>query len=346
MRGQQVVQAKAAEYRLEGEVMVEVDLFDLLELWLRELRTVGRDVNLVAIVILSRGKFGLSRCVTRYLVAMAASDLMVVVTDVILNRINNIYFPFSFMFYTPVCSLRMALLASANESSVWLTVGFTFDRFVAISCQKLKTRYCTERIATIVTGTISVLSCLQGIPWYFIFIPGAIVNSIPLYCIEKPSFYTSPLWRGFEWFVRVLTPLLVIGLIFLFNALTVRSIVIASRARRRLRGGGNAAEKQSDPEMMNRRRSIILLFTISTSFVLLWLTSVVYFLKWPITNFFNHQEADGSNVPYIIQECGFMLQILSSCTNTCIYAATQSKFRAELTNGIKYPFKSIVKMFK
>ncbi|XP_067836645.1 probable G-protein coupled receptor 139 [Heptranchias perlo] len=123
-------------------------------------------VNLVAIVILSRGKCGLSKCITRYLVGMAAADLLVVITDVLMWRIVEIYFPVSFLTITPVCRLILNLSFAVTAASVWFTVVFTFDRFVAICCQKLKTKYCTEKTAAVVIGVahFSGQSSPQGTP--------------------------------------------------------------------------------------------------------------------------------------------------------------------------------------
>ncbi|GCB66591.1 hypothetical protein scyTo_0010120 [Scyliorhinus torazame] len=50
------------------------------------LSIIGSPVNLLAIVILIRGKCGLSSCTTRYLVAMATADLLVIITEVFLWR--------------------------------------------------------------------------------------------------------------------------------------------------------------------------------------------------------------------------------------------------------------------
>ena len=125
----------------------------------------------MAIVILSRGKCGLSKCVTRYLVGMAAADLLVVISDPLLSRTSGIYFYRSFLRITPVCRLRMWLVFASTATSVWLTVAFTVDRFVAICYEKLKTKYCTERTAAVVIGTVSVLACLETVPWGFIYEP-------------------------------------------------------------------------------------------------------------------------------------------------------------------------------
>ncbi|XP_078059940.1 putative G-protein coupled receptor 139 [Mustelus asterias] len=297
--------------------------------------------NLVAIVILSRGKCGLSRCITRYLISMNVTDLLVIITAVILNRISAIYFPGSFLSITPLCSVSTVVTYAARVSAVWLTVTFTFDRFVAICCQKLKIKYCTEKTAAVVIGTVCALGFLTNIPWYFIHEPIYMVDNVPWYCKLKDIRYTSLLWTAYDWFDCILTPCAPFLLILLFNALTVRHILAASRARRRLRTD-NDGKNQTDPEMESRRKSIILLFTISGSFILLWMTYVIQFLNVRITNDYNIKSF--SDPKFILQESGNMLQLLSSCTNTFIYAAIQKKFREELKNALQCPLNRISKL--
>ncbi|XP_078269218.1 putative G-protein coupled receptor 139, partial [Rhinoraja longicauda] len=289
-------------------------------------------VNLMAIAILSRGRCGLSRCITKYLVSMAVMDLLVIITAVLLNRIPAIYFPGNFLYITPVCSLSVVLIHAFSTASVWLTVAFTFDRFVAICCQKLKTKYCTEKTAVVVVGTMYALGTLKSVPWYFIHEPMFVINEVPWYCRVKEIRFTSPFWRAYDWFDRILTPCAPFLLILLLNVLTVRSILAASKARSRLRAQSNG-EKLSDPEMENRRKSIVLLFAISGSFILLWMTYVVQFCYQRITNSVPNGFSDPK---FILQESANMLQLLNSCTNTFIYAVTQSSFRKELKDAVKY----------
>ncbi|XP_067864778.1 probable G-protein coupled receptor 139 [Heterodontus francisci] len=307
------------------------------------LAAIGVPVNLVAIVILSRGNCGLSKCITVYLVGMAVADLLVIITDPIFYWIVSIYIPDSFLRITPVCSLIIVLLNAATVVSVWLTVTFTFDRFVAICCEKLKTKYCTEKTAAVVVGTVSVLGCLQSLPWYFTLEQYYFFNNVPMGCVHKPSFFTSPTWGAFELFHLILTPCAPVFLILLLNVLTARRILSASKVRRLYRGHSNG-ENHKDPEMENRRKSIILLFTISGSFILLWVTRVVHNIYARIADIqLYHSYTDPV---YITQQTSNMLQLLSSCTNTCIYAVTQSKFRQDLKLVVKYPFNLIVKLVK
>ncbi|XP_048381250.1 probable G-protein coupled receptor 139 [Stegostoma tigrinum] len=296
------------------------------------LALIGIPVNLLAIVILSRGKCGISSCTTRYLVIMAAADLMVIVTDVLLRRFRYYYYPWCFLDITPVCSVDWVLYCAARDCSVWFTVTFSFDRFVTICCQKLKTKYCTEKTATAVLATTCILLCLKNIPFYFQYQPVRIINNIPFLCDIKSDFYTETWWAVLNWFDTVLTPLLPFALILLLNTLTVRHILVTSRVRKRLKGDNKRVNRR-DPEMEGRRKSVILLFAISGSFILLWFIYVVDILYYII------QETNPDVYPpflFHFRRVGFMLQRLSCCTNTFIYAATLPRFREKFCNIGKY----------
>ncbi|XP_067909662.1 probable G-protein coupled receptor 139 [Heterodontus francisci] len=297
-------------------------------------------VNFVAIVILSRGQCGLSTCTTRYLVAMAMADLLVIITEIILYRFSYYYFPESFLHLTPVCSVIIVLLRAATECSVWFTVTFTFDRFVSICCQKLKAKYCTEKSAAVVLALSCMLLCFKNVPFYFTYEPVEIINNVTRGCDLKPSYFAEPGWVGFDWFDTVLTPLLPFALIVLLNALTVRYILVASRVRKGLRGQSKG-KNHSDPEMKSRRKSVILLFAVSGSFILLWLVFVIHFLYYNVTG---KDPGDYSNSEYIFLQVGIMLQVLSCCTNTFIYGVTQSKFRQQVMSGVKYLWTSVIQL--
>ncbi|XP_067864827.1 FMRFamide receptor-like [Heterodontus francisci] len=271
---------------------------------------------------------------------MATADLLVVIIDVILWRISYYYFPSSFLNITPVCSAIFALLRAARDCSVWFTITFTFDRFVAISCQKLKTKYCTGKTAAVVLAAICILLCFKNIPQFFIFEPREVIDNVPWFCPMKSSYFTESGWVGYDWFDKVLSPLLPFTLILLLNALTVNHILVARRLRKRLRGK-KKGENHSDPEMESRRKTVILLLTISGSFLLLWLAYVIEFIKYKMsgkdTRVYNDSE-------YIFRFVGYMLLNLNCCTNTFIYGVTQSKFREQVKSAVKYPVTTIIQL--
>uniref|UniRef100_UPI00398E3464 probable G-protein coupled receptor 139 n=1 Tax=Pristiophorus japonicus TaxID=55135 RepID=UPI00398E3464 len=298
------------------------------------LAAVSVPANLVTIVILSRGNCGLSKCISVYMVAMATADLLVLIINVIVYHIFNYHFPLSFLSYTPVCKFILYLSAAILDLSVWFTVSFTFDRFVVICCRKFKTKYCTERTATAVITTFSVLIILKDIPVLFAYETQQLINKVQWGCRTNVAFISSAPGVTYVWFHSVWRVWLPFTLIALLNYLTVRRIVLANRARRGLLA--HTSENQSDPEMENRRKSIILLFAISGSFILLWLTAAVSLVTTRLTNI-NFYRADRTDPGYIATEAGTMLKFWSCFQNLCIYAATQRKFREEVKNVVKSP---------
>ncbi|XP_069771623.1 probable G-protein coupled receptor 139 [Narcine bancroftii] len=263
---------------------------------------------------------------------MAVADLMVVIIEVILKRINNIYLPVNFLFITPVCAMILVAKLAALDCSVWFTVSFTFDRFVAISCPNLRARYCTPRTASVVTAVVIALACSRNFPYYFHYEPKYLIDNIPYFCIEIAAYFTSPWWVAMEWFSSILNPLVPIILILLLNALTVKHILKSNKVRRALMSN---VDNPNDPETENRKKSMILLFALSGNFIVLWTPYFIHSFKWQTTNY-NYTDKYYSNPIFILQETGFMLQLLSSTTNTCIYGLTQRKFRQELKNGVNY----------
>ncbi|XP_062915612.1 galanin receptor 2b-like [Mobula hypostoma] len=257
---------------------------------------------------------------------MATVDLMVVITVIIFERINYIYLFANFLLVTPACTVWHLLVIATKECSIWLMVAFTFDRYIAICCQKLRNRYCTERTATVVIITVSSACCAKAIPFYF-----AVDKRR---CVAASEYLTSPLWKAYEVFDSTTTPLLSMCLILLFNVLTIKRIKAANRLRRALR---NSSEYQNDPEVANRRKSMILLFALSANFVLFWLPHAVHSMNWQLENY-TFTDRYFNKPTYILQQCAFMLAYLNTCTNTCIYGLTQRKFREELKNGVKYLF--------
>ncbi|XP_059817624.1 probable G-protein coupled receptor 139 [Hypanus sabinus] len=314
--------------------------FRVRKIWYMVIAVIGVPVNLVAIAILSRGKCGLSTCTTRYLVAMATADLLTIIFAVIFWRVSYYYFPGTFLDITPVCTMISVLGEAATDCSVWFTVSFTFDRFVAICWQKQKTKYCTGKTAAVVLTTTGVLLCFENVPYLFKYRPVKVIVNIPWDCIPKPGSFTDPGWVGYRWLSKLLTPLLPFVLILLLNALTVRHILVTSCVRKGLRGQSKA-ENRSDPEMESRRRSVILLLTISGSFIILWSVNVVEFLYYIIAGLDQNNYNDSE---YIFQHTGYMLMILSCCTNTFIYGVTQSKFREQFISAAKYPLAPIIQL--
>ncbi|XP_069766646.1 G-protein coupled receptor 15-like [Narcine bancroftii] len=295
----------------------------------------------MAMVILWRGNCGLSKCITRYLVAMAAADLMVVVIEVIFYQIVHLYTYvwvdkdtfLTDMRRVPYCLVHYTLCNLAIDCSVWFSVAFTFDRCVFICFTKLKRKYCTPKFAGLVIGTICFGLCIKNIPFYFLYQDILVKDNHNIrVCSARPVILWSLVFNWFYWMDQLLNPVVPFYTILTLNVLTARQIVAASRVRHRLRGQRNC-EKQRDPEMVSRRKSIILLFLLSASFLLCWATSTLVFI---LTHSL-YLDLETSISLYLARERGAVFQLFSCCTNTFIYGVIQTKFREQLKIVLLYP---------
>uniref|UniRef100_UPI00398EE883 mu-type opioid receptor-like n=1 Tax=Pristiophorus japonicus TaxID=55135 RepID=UPI00398EE883 len=276
------------------------------------------------------------------MVTMAIADLMVCVFNVTIYSIFSYHFPDSFLKYTNVCRFIAFIQVSSVQLSVWSTVSFTFDRFVTICCQKLKLKYCTERTATVVLTIVGVLSFLINIPVYFRYEPSYIVGDIEWGCQTVMGYRSSPAWIAYNWIANLSVPIVPFALLLLLNSLTAKYILVASRARRALKSRSNG-ECSSDPGMKNRRTSIILLFAISGCFIVLWTPVVIIEICFKLTETIAQKSQKSL---YLAIRITLLLMYASSCTNTCIYALIQRKFREEMINILKHPFSFMIKLFK
>ncbi|XP_059498767.1 probable G-protein coupled receptor 139 [Stegostoma tigrinum] len=304
------------------------------------LAAIGFPANIMTIAILLQGNCGLSKCISLYMLAMATADLLVIINNVIIYSILMYHFPLSFLSQTHICKIILYMGRVVLNISVWFTVAFTFDRFVIICCPKFKTRYCTVRIPVTVITVIFVVMWIKDFPIFFAYEHERIMNNVEWNCQPSVTFFSSFAGLAYIWLYIICLVWLPFILVAVFNALTIKHILVASKARRELR-----IDDQCDPEMKNRVKSIVLLFAVSGSFILLWLTAVITLIMTKVTNP-NYFRGDLDNPTYISVETGAMLRYLSSCSNTCIYSITQRKFREELLDILKSPYAFIVKRFK
>ncbi|XP_048453052.1 probable G-protein coupled receptor 139 [Rhincodon typus] len=300
-------------------------------------------VNLITIVILSRGQCGLSKCISVYMVAMATANLLVLTINIMVYYIFSYHFPHSLLSHTPVCTFILYMTVVSLDLTIWFTVSFTFDRFIIMCHQRFKATYCTKRTASMVITMFSILIFVKNITVWFAYEHENVINKTQWGCRGSLAFFSSTFGVVSVWFHSIWQVWLPFALIILLNSLTVRCVLVATRARRSLRG--HTHENERDSEIESRRKSIILLFTISGSFILLWLTANVSFVTTKVTNT-TYYRGDRTSPVYIATESGAMIKHLNSCTNTCIYAATQKNFREEFKKVLKFPWALIERFLK
>ncbi|XP_072913695.1 probable G-protein coupled receptor 139 [Hemitrygon akajei] len=304
------------------------------------LAILGIPANVVTLLTLQLRDCGLSNSTNIYLVSMAVADIIVLIFYVGMNRILVPRFSQYFHFYTMMCRFELIMIAAVVDCSVWLTVSFTFDRFVAVCCQGFKRRYCTAKTATLMVSTVYLLTYARNLPYYFTVLPYIVYKGQQIGCKTNPAIYSVPGWRAFYWLHTVLTPFVPFVTIILFNIMTIWHIVVASRVRQSFHSDGASG----DAELRNRRRAMVLLFAASASFISLWMSTVGLFLFSRITNTYSYRNF---NDPFaVVNEISRMLRVLNCCSSTCMYALTQSKFREELKSLGKYCKNLIWKMLQ
>eukprot|EP00061_Rhincodon_typus_P010612 g35039.t1 len=287
--------------------------------------------NVATFLTLQLRGCGLSQSTRIYLMSMSMADLLVLIFYVLVYRIILPRFQHVFYLYTFVCRLISIMIAAVIDCSVWLTVSFTFDRFVIICFQRFRRTYCSPKCAALIITIVYLLTYSRNLPYYFAILPHHEQNNMQFGCKTNPNIYTSPAWRAFYWLHTILTPLVPYVCVALLNLLTIRHVLVASQIRRGFRGSGGEVE---DPEMQSRRRALMLLFVASASFISLWMATVGLFLFSRITNTYFYR--DFNDTFAIVNECSRMLRVLNCSSSTCMYALTQARYREELRKAMKY----------
>ncbi|XP_069771700.1 neuromedin-U receptor 2-like [Narcine bancroftii] len=260
------------------------------------------------------------------MVTMAVADTMVCVFNVTLGNVFLYHFPRSFLAHTSICRLGAVIQKTSVQFSVLSTLSFTIDRCIAICWQKLKNKYCTKRIAVVITSTVFVFSLLMHIPAYFQYEAMNVVDGVKLGCSTIKQYFSSPAWQTYRWLSNSFVSYVPLPLMLILNSLTARHILLVSSARRALKRRGD--REVPDPEMINRRTSIILLFAISGTFIAFWTPAMIIgIFSQFIAHFANHV----GKSRYVAIRSSILLLYFSSCANTCVYALTQRRFREEAT---------------
>ncbi|CAL8137204.1 unnamed protein product [Orchesella dallaii] len=169
-----------------------------------------------------------------YLTALAISDLLYLLFSFSMSwRHFQIFRTISFYWrYSP---FGLWLTDACSSTSVWLTVSFTIERYIAI-CHPLKRRiYCTEKRAFFISISVCVACFALTATTPFEWIPA--VNTEHLekfnetsYFLESTEFGKSEMYRLlYHWFTTiffVVLPLITLGILNVFLITAVRTSTI------------------------------------------------------------------------------------------------------------------------
>ncbi|XP_064777925.1 probable G-protein coupled receptor 139 isoform X2 [Oncorhynchus masou masou] len=290
------------------------------------LAIVGIPSNIVTFLIFWRRNCLLSKSSTFYLMAISVADTLVLIFIVVLE-ITVKFYQEPFWSREPWCRLRDIFSYGAYNTSTWLVVVFTAERFIAIHTWAIKTKLCTPRSALAAITTILLLSHLLAIPYYWSNVSVYDHNQTKWACIYKPEAphgYVHAL-VGAQTLVAYVLPFLII---LTLNGLTLRQISLSNRVHVLTAADLTSGAYRVTPLLRSRKRkSVVLLVTVSMSFVLLSVTRAITQIIIR-TTFFYGQDCNDYNLQInVAADIGSMLSLSNTAINTYLYACTQAKFR-------------------
>lgn len=258
-----------------------------------------------------------------YLMAISVADNLVLISIVVLELSLKYHQKEPYWSYEPWCNLRDVFSYGAYNASTWLVVLFTVERFISIHPWRIKTKLCTPRCA-IWTIIITFVFChLSAIPYYW---SNASIQEDNLtscvYNTEAPTQFIHTL----VWFQTLHTYVFPFLIILTLNGLTLRLISLSNRVH----VAANVIHKVRPLLRSRRRKSVVLLVTVSMSFVLLSINRTITQIILRTTDMYTSDREDYGLKINIAADIGTMLSLSNAAVNMYLYVCTQSKFRLEV----------------
>lgn len=295
----------------------------LLNFWINGVLTniivlLGMIGNFLTIIILSQRAMRSST--NYYLSALAIWDSAVLICTLLLIGLpgalpqEDVYMTHVFAY---VVSYIYPIALIAQTATIWLTVSFTVERYIAV-CHPLKAAtMCTiTRAKTVITG-VSLGSTLYNIPRWFDYTPTRIAGPLSNDTVVVPSrtaFSQNPIYLQvyFSWLyvpIMCIVPLLILLVLNLFLILAVRH---SQRQR-----------KDMNVRQCRENSITIMLVSIVMVFIVCQVPALVYNLAYAVDN--AHVQM---NFGYqILSNLRNFLVNLNSAVNFILYCALGQKFR-------------------
>ncbi|KAG9270342.1 putative G-protein coupled receptor 139 [Astyanax mexicanus] len=299
------------------------------------LAIVGIPSNVMCFLIFWRRKCMLSKSSTLYLMAIAIADTAVLMFIVVLEISVKYFTVEPFWAREPWCSMRDVFTYGAYNVSTWLIVAFTAERFLAITTWRFKNRICNSRCAVRIIGSIFFMGLLLAVPYYWAYISVYKQDIQRWLCIYRPDL---PIAYAFTMvsIQTTLTHILPFIFIGLLNGLTLRQISLSNRVHAATEACKSASGHKVAPLLRSRKRkSVVLLVTVSMTFVLLSITRSITQLILRTQGLFINRD-DYSLDINVAADIGTMLSLTNAAVNMYLYACTQTKFRQEVIASVKY----------
>ncbi|MEE6509537.1 hypothetical protein FKM82_026814 [Ascaphus truei] len=131
------------------------------------LATIGIPSNVITFMIFWTRDCALSPSCRCYMMAISVADTLVLFHIIIVEMILQYYTAEPFWCRIPWCMIRDVFSYGAYNSSIWLVVCFTIERFIAIKTHQLKPKMCSKKCTVYVIASVFICSHLISIPYFW-----------------------------------------------------------------------------------------------------------------------------------------------------------------------------------
>ncbi|KAM9316318.1 putative G-protein coupled receptor 139 [Gastrophryne carolinensis] len=297
----------------------------------------GLPASMVTMAVLWKGNLDMSKSIIYYLVSLALTNFLLMLVVTVFRDI--FYFYVDIVLYWPAqsCGVSNWIYFTCVYSLTWLTVAFSFDRYIIVCCMRLRHRYCKPSVTRWVIAGVYISAFLVAMPTFWMYVPNRTTQpdgTIFHICSLHKNLSSIPFLSAYDHIQTTVWIVFPLVSLVLTNSLMVWQIHITTRIRQGLKITG-VEKPTDDPEVVRRKKSVTLLAIISLSYLGHWLPKMVVKIlerfTYPPVNRYNFYHP--VNVVRMI--CN-MLIVFSSFSNMCIYSLTITKFREELFSGAKY----------
>lgn len=268
-----------------------------------------------------------------YLSCLAIVDTFYLVWVILVDLTLTFWILQPFWHSHPMCGILGFLQYGSLYSSSWIVVVFTIERYLVLRSTAAKQHFSQARITKLTCVAVVLVSHLASVPlgWINVVSPMNLTvdgENITLpRCHYRDQVYTTVI----VWITTFLSGGIPIALVIIFNYLIgyhlCRASNLFTKEERRVMHG------KSTRGML--RRTILLLGTVSVTFVVLSLPRFVTYCI--LRTKYNTEDFDRNDYSIPINVAGDlanMLQNLNSTTNFLLYCMVSRRFRRELVQVV------------